>query len=743
MESTLEQSTTTFDDSEELALSPEEMAAEEEKMVEEQKAREAILDDLAISIEQKFKDRASKRITKETEWLDSTKLYLGSLSIHQNTGRSPDRPFRDRDTTKRPDANIVRSKCAIAIAQCVSMQFAGGEKNWDLMPAANDTDPTSVDKAMRMSATIQAQLEDCHYGRESRKAISDMVIMGTGIMKGPVNTGKITTRYQQSMGANGPVWLPTPVVDKSPSVEWVNPWFFYPDDTVNEFAHAKDAIQVHPKAPVELKLLTKHDGFIAENIEQVLKVKPAEYRSENYSEYASLTDANPYLFADKYIVLEYHGPITASELEKLDISPSYESINEEYYGEVWVCQGKVIRLELENIEASFELPYTVAAWEKDPGSIFGFGAPQMMKDAQRVVTETWHMILDNASLSSGPQFAMHKGYIEPADNNWEMGPRKGWYLTDQSVNVGNAIQFFNVPNVIPTLLPVMDLARGFAEEESMTPAIAGGLQSPQAVDTATGQLAMQYASTTLLDFKSEDWDDQVTEKIVRRMYAWNMQYNSDESIKGNYAIDVRSSTEYKNKQMHLRDIEKLSLEATQNPDTSLYVNMDELQRARLSMMRLPSSRIVRSPEEVEAERQRRQQEQGPNPEMMQLELDRMKLELEAAKVRLEETKMQFELNQQQQREAWAHEEKMSANFARLREAEAMVIRTQNEKEIQLLQLASRMEETDKKNAIMSQIALSNNETKVFLKSMEETRKQQEALLVEKELDLANKTGKGI
>lgn len=725
-------------------MSEEEIELAEEIKKKEEEERSRILEDLALSVEQKFKDRAGRRNVKEAEWLESGRLYYGSLSANPRQGRNSDNPFPKDTSGRRPDVNIVRSKCAIAIAQCVSMQFAGGDKNWDIQPPPDDKTPEASEKAFRMAGVIETQLDYCSYGRESRRAISDMVIMGTGILKGPVNTGKLKITYQPSATESSTVWMPTPTVDKTPSVEYVNPWFFYPDDTVNEFQYAKDCLQVHPKSAVELKKLMDHKGFIRENLEKVLEMKPADYKAENYSEYATLTDSNPYLFTDKYNVIEYHGPITATQLEKLEIEPpSYDPVDKEYYGEVWVCQGQVIRIELENIEAFFELPYAVAVWEKDPASCFGFGAPQLMRDAQRVVTETWHMILDNASISSGPQVAFHKGYIEPADNNWDLSPRKAWYLTDNTVNVQNAIQFFDVPNVIPTLMPVLDTARTFAEEESLTPMYAAGMQSPEPQDSATGALIMRQSSTTLLDFKAEDWDDQVTEKIIRRMYGWNMQYNKDDSIKGNYVIDVRSSTEYKNKQMHLRDLEKLSVEASQNETLGLHVNMDEVTKARLAMMKLPSTKIVRTPQEVEVLKQQIAANQPPNPDMIKAQIEQMKLELEGAKLKLEEQRLQFDAQQNQVRERWEHEEKMTANYARLRESEAMVVRTQNEKEIQLLQLAAKMESEAQRNEVMASVAMRNNDTKVFMKSMEETRKQQENLLVAEEHKLKRETGSGI
>src|SRR5690606_6963261 len=131
--------------------------------------------------------------------------------------------------------------------------------------------------------------------------------------------------------------------------------------------------------------------------------------------------------------------------------------------------------------------------------------------------------------------------------------------------------FFNVPNDGGNIMPVLQLARQFAVVESAT-AEFGGTQSRQNQESATAQVIMQHANTTLLDFFAEEWDDQVTEKIIRSMYAWNMQYNHKQTIKGNYIIDVRSSSEYKNKQMYIRDLERLQMETSQNPNMAMVIN---------------------------------------------------------------------------------------------------------------------------------------------------------------------------
>jgi hypothetical protein len=725
-----------------LDLSAEDAELVAAAMAEEEAARQAredAFDSLARSVEKKFFARANRRTLKETQWRKAMELYLGNLSVQDFA--EGDLPFTEvTKQSNRPYYNLVANKCDIAIAQSVDMQFAGGEKNWSLQASITEDNPVEIEGARRMEKVIQAQLERCAYGRKSRRAIEDRVILGTGILKGPVNTGKVYTQYVQL--EDGVTWVPQPAVDRQPAIEWVNPWFFFPDDSVNEFCRVDNTIEVHPSSPMQLKKWMSHPGFIREALEEALKTAPEAYLNDSYSDFGHVTTSNPYLFEDKYMVLEYHGPISQTDLEALSVeAPAYDPINEEYYGEVWVCAGKVIRIELENIEASFEVPYALSTWKKDPASVFGFGSPLLMKDAQRVARETWRMILDNASLSSGPQVALHRTYVEPANGSWVLNPGKAWNLLDSAVDVQKAIQFFNVPNMTASLMPILDTARGMAEEESMTPLLAGGLQGQEVSESATGQLMMREASTTVLDFLSEDWDDNITEKLIRRMYGWNMQYNPNPAIKGNYGVDVRTSTEYKNKQMYIRDLERLSMETKQDPEMAMVINREELTRARLAVMHLPSAALVRTAEEIEA--LKAEQANQPDPGMMELQIKQQEIQMKSRELDLKEANLQFELQQQQQREAWDHEERMMANQARMMEAQAAILKVQTEKEIKFLELALRSEDSAQQAQIKREIAIENDATKKFIASSAAQAKARDQMLTIEEMKLKNIHGTGI
>ena len=349
------------------------------------------------------------------------------------------------------------------------------------------------------------------------------------------------------------------------------------------------------------------------------------------------------------------------------------------------------------------------------------------------------MNLDISSNSSGPQVILQKNSIVPADGVWEFNPRKVW-LAEYGQSIQEAFHFFVPPNVSEQLLGVMNTAAAFAEEESGVSMMSAGLDSANIAESATGQAILNQNSSLLGDSFAECWDDYVTEKVIRRFYAWNMQYNPDPSIKGTFDIDVRSSTEYKNKIMVLRDVERLSMEAAQNPELALYLDMGAATKARLSMMNLPNEKMIRSDEEVEQARQAQAEAQQNqiDPNMLEME----KINVEKEKIQLQRDQLEFERTMQQQRVMMGHDEKMSSNYARIAEAEAQAVRTQNEKEIELIRLGAKQELTYAQIQKDLGVATMNDSTKKFLAGLEASRKNRAQLLDEKEYSYALREGKG-
>ena len=731
-----------LDDIEEMDEEKSDEELEKEAREAEERERDEILSGLATKITNLFIESANARLVKEQEWISCQNLYNSPLV---NKANISDKPFGEDTAKSRPVPNIVRTKCDAAISNSYSMQFAAGEKNWDMFPPANVMSTEVTEACRLMEREIESQLDDCNYPAHARKAMEDRVVYGSGILKGPVNTGRQRVEYQPE----GDRWVARTVTDDSPAIEHVPVWRYYPDMSVTEHSDCEYAIETHSMSPMELKKYVSHPGFEGDVIMDFLRddTSTPEYSNAKLARLKEdVWNTNPYLFRKKkYVVLEYHGPITYDALNKMGIEPTFEHDldSSEFYGEVWVVGDKVIRMEIENIDGWFETPYSMSVWKKDPTSVFGFGHPLLLADPQRVITQTYHMILDNAVLTSGPQVAMYKKWIQPVDGSWTLTPNKSWLLTDPTKNVGDAIQFFTPTNNIGNIMPVLQLAKQFADEESATSGVATGMGSPQAGDSATGQLLMMHNSTTLLDFQSEEWDDNVTEKVIRRMYAWNMQYNPKPFIKGNYVIDVKSSSEYKNKQMHIRDLERLSMEASQNPALQDLVDMQELQRARLHMMNLPDNKIIRSMEEAQQMAQQRAQQQQQDPAMLELELKAREVAIKEQEMQLRMQQLQFEQQMVQQREAWDYEEKMGSNRARELEAQARVLEVQGNERIELLKLAQKGELAQAQMQTTIRVAQEQSNANIFLGGINAELKKRAQEQTQQELALKAQIGTGI
>lgn len=719
---------------------------------------EEVMDELAQSIESKFRDRYRKMGPKIQQMLLCDELYLGSAAAKDGSskGVTSDKPFGSSSAISGspPEHDIIRVPCDSVVSILHSKQFAGGDKNWNIKhsPDPRDINGNPIDPALAAAAAsamenvIWDQLNQCRYGFEAREAMYDRVVRGTGILKGPINLGRMERKYSLSINSNNePVYSPALSKVSSPHVRRVNPMFFFPDLTVIDETKNEDTIELHPMSRSELHQLSLNESFIKEAIVAVLEegAKSCLEGEGVGQDFANLNN-NFEAFKNKFLVLEYYGPVTLDEMGKLGVEPTYDSPDDIYYAEVWVVNGKVIRFDQHPIEGCFRPPYAVCPYVKDPGSQFGIGLPLLMADQQRVINTTYRMTLDNAYISSGPQVVINKTQVKPADGSNTLRPDKIWHNTEYNLNgdASKAINFFVPPNVTPELINIMNLAKQFAQEQSGFSLLQAGLQSPGVTNSATGDALIAEASTTPIDYLNEMWDDRITHFVVSSMVDWNMQYNPDPQIKGDYEVDIRGPSDMRNRQMYLQDLEKLSVEVSSNPDTAgLYINPDKVFQARLASMRINPKEFVRTPEEIEQIKQEKANQ--PNPEMEKINLEKQKLEIETQKLQLEMQKLQMEMENNQLLAQWKHEEAMQAAQARMYEAQAQVLSKASEERIEFARLAQQ----DKEHAAdamlkINEIQINDNREK-FLAGIDASLEVRKIKNTEKELTLAKNTGEGI
>jgi hypothetical protein len=765
------------------ALREAEMVAQTEEMLQVaqeeleklEQARENVMSSIARSISEKLAQRMSRRKNKEAQWLQSTRDYLGSMANRIAIATADEFFENDKISGRRPEHNITKSKCRIAIGQCTAYQFAAGDKNWSIRAPArvspSDFDQTDLQnymqanthngqqppppsptqvvqfKASLMSQAIEAYLTSANYGPECRRAIFNRVVLGTGILKGPRSVSEMKRVYEKARASNGSIQrIPRYINERKPCVSSVNPWFFFPDDlNLSNPKQREGDIQIHMWTPSEMRKYLKHDGFLKDQLAKVLEGPPAEVAGSPFDDPAWLTEGVS-CAKGKYIVAEYHGPINMSELDYLGISPVIEPDEnvEDIYCEAWSVNDRLIRLEIARPDGAYCSPYHMCPWEPDPGSPFGFGLPMEVTDQQRSVNETYKMLLDNAGCSAGPMMIIDTSVVKPVDGSMSVEPFKVFYSEDTyGKDLDKAIVFQNIPNNFDGLAAFLNMTKGMADEQASIPAILAGIGSPTgAGDSATQMAILNQNAQSPIFLKSEEWDDDMTAPFIKGMYEWVMENDPDDSIKGTYDIDVRTSTAYLRNTMQQQKLERLSMEASQGSPIAEYINMDELIIARLAGADTPYAGIVKSPEQVLQERANRPPP-PPDPNMLKaqaamqkVELDKQRLEFDRMKVEQEaQLKMQLaQMDMQAQ-----HEE----NQVRLAEAASREKAAFYQYQAQMAALAAKDEQAYAKMQLEADKARLTSDTQKYTKGMDIPLKLRDQDLKEQEMRLKASTGSGV
>lgn len=248
------------------------------------------------------------------------------------------------------------------------------------------------------------------------------------------------------------------------------------------------------------------------------------------------------------------------------------------------------------------------------------------------------------------------------------------------------------------------------------------------------------ASNSILSSKARSWDDNITKPIIKGIYEWNMQYNNREDIKGDFVIDVKTSTAYLSKVLEQKDIERLCVEVQQNEELQDLIEVDELYRARLAGMKLPFDRIVRDPAKVEKIRREKAQaaqaNQQNNPEWMDAQSKVMTAQARMQDAQVKEKQLQFDATVGLQEAQMEHDQKMADyTVTRPAEAQARVQQAQIQQQTQREKIAADLQQ--KRMQVDANVY--NHDQKVkqnnFHQGMKQVNEQQKIVLKNKEVQI--------
>ena len=647
----------------------------------------------------KLKDRAVRHKSEvEARWIEDERQYWGFRQAEEGDDELP------------PIDNKTQAKVDIIAARIGDMMFPTNDRNWAAKPTPRPTDidgnPVDPKHAEWAATEIENRIDDylneCHYPKSGRQAIHDACKLGIGVIKGPyarMSTKRVVRRHPeplfdewgqpmlemdemgQTVQAVQMVTRLDVVQDVNPASTRVDPWMFFPLPC-RSMDECEGVFEMHLYPKTKLVGLASHPGFDPEAVRRVVEAGPSlsDHETSLMRSRRKLLRAQNEKSED-HVVWEYHGPIDAKHLKRLGYEIEDDQM-EVYWGEVWFAGNEVLKVDLNAILGDERVPYYVIPYKRDDADLLNsYGVTRVMRDDQRAIDIVFEAMQHNSKLTAGPQVVYWEGRAEPVDGDYSINGPKAWRVTDETVNsIQDVIQFTNIESALPNLLPMYEIAKANADENTQLPVIAQG-EASNTVPTASGMAMVMNAQNVVQRRFAHAWDDEITVPMVTRYYWWLMEFSPDDDIKVEAEIDPRGASYLLVKDMQAQH-GMMALDLySRYPSMQQRIKEDELFEIVFNFLDVPTDRIFRTEEEMA------QMDEDPMQQMQQMEqqLQMAKLEAEVKKINAEALRIEAQSQAGMGDEGAA----MSLDYQKtLMELEARIMIAQMQRDARLAEVAA-------------------------------------------------------
>ena len=219
--------------------------------------------------------------------------------------------------------------------------------------------------------------------------------------------------------------------------------------------------------------------------------------------------------------LEYHGNVQGRMLREYGMTE--EQVPDElrdYFVQAWLIGSHIIKAQLSPSPRKRH-PYFITSFEKVPGTPVGNGLPDILNDIQEVANASLRALVNNLSISSGPQVVVNDDRLSPDEDGEELYPWKRWHV--QSDPMGNnsqvPVSFFQPTSNAQELLGVYQKFNDMADELSAIPKyLAGAGASGGAGRTASGLAMLMGNASKILQTVAANIDRDVLDPALRQLF---------------------------------------------------------------------------------------------------------------------------------------------------------------------------------------------------------------------------------
>ena len=503
-------------------------------------------------------------------------------AISAAMGKPAPRPYLiDGDTELQPGETLIDLQGRLAgmeqKLEPVSEKIVEG----DGTTATTVTFHPAMVAAKKMEKKIHDQLQESGATTHLRSMAFEMALLGTGVMKGAFAVDKEYPNWNEDGEYD-------PIVKTVPECEHVSIWDFYPDPEAKSMDDAEYVVQRHKMSRTQLRKLKSRPYFMEDSVQLAIDKGP-DYTQKYWEMTMEDDDTQP--TSERWEVLEFWGYVDTKLLEEHGVDiPAELSDLDELNCNVWISNGEVLRFVLNPFKPT-RIPYYAVPYEHNPYSFFGVGIAENMDDTQTLMNGFMRMAIDNAAMSGNLIIEVDETNLVPGQ---DLSVYPGKIFRRQGGAPGQAIFGTKFPNVAQENMQLFDKARVLADESTGFPSFAHGQTGVQGVGrTASGISMLMSAANGSIRTVVKNVDDYLIRPLGKAFFAFNMQFDFDEDIKGDLEVSASGTESLMANEVRSQRLMQF-LQVAQNPVLAPFAKMDYIIREIAKSMDLDPDKVTNS-----------------------------------------------------------------------------------------------------------------------------------------------------
>jgi hypothetical protein len=410
--------------------------------------------------------------------------------------------------------------------------------------------------------------------------------------------------------------LSKPLVQDVPVLCWerVSPFDIYWTPGVSNIEDA-NVIQRSRLTRAEINTLLDLPGFIETEVRAVLDEYGRGGLVDNWdqtdSERSILEGREDPRFNQSGLIacLEFQGNAQGRLLLDMGMDPSQiPDPLRDYYCNAWLIGRHIVKVQLIPSPRKRH-QYYITSFEKTPGTPCGNGLPDLLADVASVANATLRAMVNNLSISSGPQVVVNDDRLGDGENGEDMYPWKRWHVKSDPFgnNTEKAVEFFSPSSNAQELLTVYQAFSGMADEASAIPKfMTGSPPSGGLGRTASGLSMLMQNSSKILQTVASNIDIDVIEPVINALLDMVMMTDTTGLLTGEEKVRVLGvQVAQQRETQRARQLEWLQI--TANPIDQAIIGPKgraQVLRSVATEIGLPGENIV--PSEADLDKQQQQ-----------------------------------------------------------------------------------------------------------------------------------------